>query len=84
MLRLVRFPVEDDEYTAVATMLSGQEAAMARELLADQGIDAIVQGGAVATLQPLAPGFGASLLVRRGDMARALELLEETGILLTR
>jgi len=72
-----------DDFTTIAAMLTGPEAAMARELLAAEGIDAIVQGGTVSSMEPFAPGFGASLLVRRSDEARARELLAETGVLET-
>ncbi len=70
----------DDEFTTIAALLSGAEADMARELLAAQGIDAMVQG--TGRVGEGCFDFDASLRVRREDEARARDVLAETGVLL--
>ncbi len=70
----------DDDFTTIAVLLSGAEADMARELLAAQGIDAMVQG--TGRVGEGCFDFDASLRVRREDEARARDVLAETGVLL--
>lgn len=70
---------QESELTAVAYFSNVAEAEMARELLANNGIDAILQGANFGALDPLPMPGGFSeiqLLVPDNELARAKQLYE--------
>lgn len=67
----------DPEETAVLAVLSSEvEAEILAAALRDLGIDAQASGVLTASFRAEAPG-GAKVLVHRGDLARAMELVAE-------
>ncbi len=66
----------------VAGFLRAEEAEMLSELLESAGIEAWVEASVASVLAPVLPGIsgGARLVVRRADVARARELIANSGV----
>ncbi len=75
------FPaVARDGYTAVAGCLGATEAEMLRGLLESAGIDAVVEGEAMASLGLPQAVAAATVLVPEADAERAREIVSASGV----